>query len=265
LAELNDQERLALLAARLGLPEGTLQPALALEALRHGSWLHEHREQGDGLRSNERLEFLGDAVLGLLVSERCFARFPGYAEGDLTRLRAALVRADSLAGIARSIELGELLLLGRGEERSGGRDKQNLLADALEAVLAAVYLSCGLPAVGELVDRLLAPLFAQATQGALGRDYKTELQERLQSTHRAAPSYQLIDAPGPQHARIFEVEVRFNGQAIGQGTGRTKKEAEQAAARASLESGLEALQAAPPDPVDSAADGTGLPAAGRLP
>src|SRR3989454_5453101 len=146
MAELNDQQRVALLNVRLGLPEGSLDPRLALEALRHGSYAHE-RSLAAGrevLRSNERLEFLGDAVLGLLIARRVYERFPGATEGELTRLRAALVREESLAIVARQLGLGELLLLGRGEQRSGGRENAARLADALEAVIAAVLLSCGL-------------------------------------------------------------------------------------------------------------------------
>ncbi len=231
----SDQERAAALVARLGLPPGSIRDELALEALRHGSWLHEQRAPAVPLRSNERLEFLGDAVLGLLVSQRCCDRFPDFAEGNLTRARAALVKAESLAAVARAVGLGELLLLGRGEERGGGREKQNLLADALEASIAAVYLSSGLEAAGAAVNHLFAPLFEQARQGAIGRDYKTELQELLQGVHGAAPGYQLLDAPGPQHARTFEVQVQFLGVSLGKGSGRTKKEAEQAAARVALE------------------------------
>ena len=218
MAELTDQERVTLLAARLGLPEGTLRADVALQALRHGSYVHERRLAGESMGSNERLEFLGDAVLGLAVSMRCFERFPDAAEGDLTRLRASIVKAESLAQVARDLCLGELLLLGRGEERTGGREKQSLLADAL--------------------DRLLAPLCEAANAGSLGRDYKTELQEKLQGTHRAAPVYQVLDAPGPQHARTFEVEVQFQGIALGRGSGRTKKEAEQSAAKSALDTGL---------------------------
>ena len=232
--KLADHERTALLAQRLGLTAGALPQPLALEALRHGSYLHEHHGER-GTRSNERLEFLGDAVLGLAVSMRCASMFPDFAEGELTRLRASLVKEESLAGVARRIGLGELLLLGRGEERGGGREKQSLLADALEAVLAAVYLSCGLQTAAEVIDRLLGPLFDAATQGTLGLDYKTELQEKFQALYRAAPTYTIVDAPGPQHAPIFEVEVAFQGAPLGRGQGRTKKEAEQAAAHAALD------------------------------
>ncbi len=233
--DLTDHERVALLARRIGLPEGALRSEIALQALRHGSYVHERRLAGESLGSNERLEFLGDSVLGMAVSARCFERFPDAAEGDLTRFRASIVNSDSLAQVARELGLGDLLLLGRGEERTAGRDKQSLLADALEAVVAAVYLSCGLDVALGVLDRLLGPLFEAATAGTLARDYKTELQEHLQGSQRAAPAYTVLDAPGPQHARIFEVEVAVSGVPLGRGTGRTKKEAEQAAARAALE------------------------------
>jgi ribonuclease III len=252
MSELADHERVALLTERLGLPVGALPAPLALEALRHGSFLHERHVDGDGARSNERLEFLGDAVLGLVVSLRCAAMFPEFEEGELTRLRAALVNAESLAAVARRIGLGELLLLGRGEERSGGRDKQSLLADALEAVVAAVYLACGSVTATGVVEQLLAPFFAVAGTGTLGRDYKTELQERLQAAHRAAPTYRVIDAPGPQHARVFEVEVAFQDLPLGRGSGRTKKEAEQAAARVALETAPGATAMPPPAPGERA-------------
>lgn len=231
---MNDDERVARLTARLGLPEGTLNPELALEALRHGSYVHERslspgREQ---LRSNERLEFLGDAVLGLIIAWRVYERFPLAPEGELTRMRASLVREESLALVARQLGLGELLLLGRGEQRGGGRQNASRLADALEAVLGAVLLSCGLSRAQEVVERVLTPLFEQA--GALGRDPKTELQQLFQSRRRV-PQYQVLSVSGPDHARSYEVEVRLDAIPLGRGTGRSKKEAEQAAARAALE------------------------------
>ena len=166
---------------------------------------------------------------------RCCELFPELSEGALTKIRAAIVNEDALAGIARGIGLGELLMLGRGEERTGGRDKQSLLADAVEAVLAAVYLGCGPQIAQEVAGRLLAPLLDAAVAGSLGRDYKTELQESAQAVHRASPVYRVVDAPGPQHARIFEVEVALLGEPLGRGTGRTKKDAEQVAASAAIE------------------------------
>jgi ribonuclease-3 len=231
--ELNDQERVELLTSRLGLPPGALKPELALEALRHGSYAHERSLSGarEVLRSNERLEFLGDAVLGFLIARRVYDKFPDAPEGELTRLRAGLVREESLAVGARGLNLGDLLLLGRGEERSGGRANAARLADALEAVIAAVLLSCGLLRTEEVVERVLAPLFVQTD---LSRDPKTELQQLFQSRRRT-PQYCVLAVVGPDHARSYEVEVRLDGTPLGRGSGRSKKEAEQAAAGAALE------------------------------
>jgi ribonuclease III len=258
MAELNDLQRVALLTARLGLPEGSLDPELALEALRHGSYAHE-RSLAAGralLRSNERLEFLGDAVLGFLIARRVYERFRDASEGELTRLRAGLVREESLALVARRLGLGDLLLLGRGEQRSGGRENAGRLADALEAVVAAVLLSCGLERTQEVVERLLAPLF---DQGALARDPKTELQQLFQSRRRT-PQYHVLSVSGPDHARSYEVEVRLDGTSLGRGSGRSKKEAEQAAARSALED-PEALERALLDePVSLAAADSRSPA-----
>ena len=236
---MNDQERVALLTSRLGLPELALHPELALQALRHGSFVHERslapgREQ---LRSNERLEFLGDAVLGFLIARRFYERLPDASEGDLTRRRASVVREESLAIAARELGLGELLLVGRAEQRSGMQENPARLADALEAVLGAVYLSCGMDRAQEVLERVLAPLFENGR--TLGRDPKTELQELLQSRRRV-PQYNVLAVDGPPHARAYQVEVRLDVAPLdvaplGVGAGRTKKEAEQAAARAALE------------------------------
>lgn len=230
---MNDDERVAALTERLGLPAGSLQRELALQALRHGSFVHERslsagREQ---LSSNERLEFLGDAVLGFLIARHFYDMLPRAAEGDLTRLRAAVVREESLALAARRLGLGELLLLGRGEQRTGGRENKGRIADAFEAVLAAVYLSCGLDCAREVVERVIAPLLEPAA--GLTRDAKTELQQLFQSRRRV-PQYQVLSVSGPDHARSYEVEVRLDGAQLGRGSGRSKKEAEQAAARAAL-------------------------------
>ncbi|HET7788078.1 MAG TPA: ribonuclease III [Myxococcales bacterium] len=230
---MTDDERIALLTARLGLPEGSLSPSLAIEALRHGSYVHE-RALAPGhevLRSNERLEFLGDAVLGFLIARRMYERFPDAPEGELTRLRASLVREESLALVARELELGELLLLGRGEQRSGGRENAARLADGLEAVLGAVMLSCGVERAQEVVERLLGPLFENE---ALARDPKTELQQLFQSRRRT-PHYRVLAVTGPDHARLYDVEADLDGLPLGRGMGRSKKEAEQAAARSALE------------------------------
>lgn len=251
MTELTDHQRVAQLGKILGLPEDAINPDLAVEALRHGSFVHERslapgREQ---LRSNERLEFLGDAVLGFLIARRAYENFPEFNEGELTKLRASLVREESLAMVARQIGLGELLLLGRGEQRSGGRENAARLADALEAVIAAVFLSCGLERAQEVVERLLAPLFAQTE--ALARDPKTELQQLFQSRRRV-PQYHVLAVTGPDHARIYDVEVRLDITSLGRGTGRSKKEAEQAAARAALEAKGALEQALVDEPVSLA-------------
>ena len=243
--ELNDQERVALLTERLGLPAGSLRADLALEALRHGSFVHE-RPAREQLRSSERLEFLGDAVLGFAIAQRMYDRFPGASEGELTRLRASLVREESLAIVARQLGLGELLLLGRGEQRAGGRESAGRLADALEAVIAAVFLSCGMERAREAIERVLLPLFEQAE--ALGHDPKTELQQLLQSRRRS-PQYQVLTVSGPDHARSYEVEVLLDGARLASGSGRSKKEAEQAAARAALAAPAALEQALLEEPV----------------
>ena len=219
------------LEARLGVTFAA--PALALAALTHKSFVNEHR--GAGLLDNERLEFLGDAVIDLAISHRLMERFPAAREGELSKLRAALVDETALSGVARAAGLGELLRLGRGEELTGGREKASLLADALEAVVAALYLGGGLPAVLGLVDRVFGDAFARADAGALDRDYKTQLQELAQSRHRLSPRYRVAAERGPDHEKVFEVEIELRGEVLGRGVGRSKKDAEQAAARMALE------------------------------
>jgi ribonuclease-3 len=216
-------------------------PRSAVAALTHRSYVNEH--PGEGLEDNERLEFLGDAVIDLAVSHRLMERIPGASEGELSKMRAAVVDEPGLAALARAVGLGPLLRLGRGEELTGGRDKPSLLADAMEAVVAAVYLEGGLPAVLVLVDRYLGEAFDRASAGTLDRDYKTQLQELAQSHYRLAPRYQVVAELGPDHAKQFEVEVELRGAVIGRAVGRSKKDAEQAAARLAIE----ALAASPGD------------------
>ena len=216
-------------------------PLTALAALTHRSYVNEH--PGEGLEDNERLEFLGDAVIDLAVSHRLMERFPAAREGELSKMRASVVDEPGLAALARAFELGPLLRLGRGEELTGGREKPSLLADAMEAVVAAVYLEGGLPAVLALVDRYLGETFERASAGTLDRDYKTQLQELAQSRLRLAPRYRVVAELGPDHAKRFEVEVELRGEVVGRATGRSKKDAEQAAARL----GIEALAALPDD------------------
>jgi ribonuclease III len=171
-------------------------------------------------------------------------RFPLAREGELSKIRAALVDEPALARLARKLELGPLLRLGRGEEITGGRDKASLLADALEAVVAAIYLGGGLAPVLELLDRNLADAFERAAAGSLDRDYKTQFQELAQGRARAAPRYRVVAQHGPEHEKLFEVELELGGEVVGRGAGRSKKDAEQAAAR----SGLELLETRPPPP-----------------
>jgi ribonuclease-3 len=225
------QDPVATLSARLGQP--LADRATALASLTHKSYVNEHRDEGLG--DNERLEFLGDAVIDLAVSHRLMERFPAAREGDLSKMRASVVDEAGLAALARSIDLGGLLRLGRGEELTGGRRKASLLADAMEAVVAAVYLEAGLPGVLGLVDRHLGEAFAKAAAGTLDRDYKTQLQETAQARLRATPRYRVVAELGPDHAKVFDVELEVKGEALGRATGRSKKDAEQAAARVALD------------------------------
>lgn len=220
------------LEARLGVT--FRDRARALAALTHKSYVNEHRDE-PGLADNERLEFLGDAVIDLAVSHRLMERFPGAKEGELSKMRAAVVDEAGLAGLARGLDLGPILRLGRGEELTGGRAKASLLADAMEAVIAAVFLGEGLPPVLGIVDRFLGEAFARAAAGTLDRDYKTQLQELSQSRLRATPRYRVVAERGPDHSKVFEVETDLRGEVLGRGEGRSKKDAEQAAARLALE------------------------------
>ena len=213
----------------LALPDAPL----ALAALTHKSYVNEHR--GEALSDNERLEFLGDAVIDLAVSHRLMERFPAAREGELSKIRAAVVDEAGLARIARELDLGSLLRLGRGEELTGGRQKSSLLADALEAVIAAVYLVGGLEPVLGIVDRFLGEAFARAAEGTLDRDFKTQFQELAQSRLRATPRYRVVAERGPDHSKIFEVELELRGEVAGRGEGRSKKDAEQAAAKMALD------------------------------
>jgi ribonuclease III len=201
------------------------------QALRHSSFAHENPEAGP---SNEQMEFLGDAVLALTVSDLLLAMLPESSEGELSRRRAALVNARQLAALAKELNLGQYLLLGKGEERQGGRRKLSLLADALEAVLAAVYLDGGLPATRDLVRRWFAPLISRQ-EGLAWQDNKTALQELAQARYKTAPTYHLLEESGPGHNRFFRVELRLGDRMLAQGEGSTKKQAEQSAARRALE------------------------------
>jgi len=255
------------LEAMLGIPFPDRD--LALSAVTHKSYANEHRDEA--ALDNERLEFLGDAVIDLAVSHRLMELFPSAREGDLSKMRASVVDEQGLADMARALDLGSLLRLGRGEELTGGRRKASLLADAMEAVVAAVYLAAGLGPVLALVDRFLGDAFARASEGTLDRDFKTQLQEVAQSHLRASPRYRVVAEVGPDHEKTFEVEVDLRGEVLGRGAGRSKKDAEQAAARLALDAVArrgEAPQAQAAEPVPAAAPakpGPEAPAPGTAP
>lgn len=204
---------------------------LLSEALNHSSYANEHR---GGMGSNERLEFLGDSVLGFVSAEYLFQGHPDLPEGDLTRMRASLVCEQSLYEVAKELDLGSYLKLGRGEEAGGGRHRQSILADAVEAVFAAVYLDGGIEQVRELIVRVLLSKGPAAEER---KDYKTTLQEVVQRRSGQVLTYHMVSQSGPDHNKKFLFEVRLNDRAIGQGEGRSKKEAEQAAAKDALENG----------------------------
>ena len=194
-------------------------------ALTHRSYAFEQEVEVN----NERLEFLGDAVLGLVVTDMAYREFPELPEGELAKLRAAIVNMTALADVARDLDLGALLLLGKGEVMSGGRDKASILADALEAILGAVYLDRGLDVARKLIERLFRPRMVAYARGEGERDYKTILQEMASSDLRALPEYRIAER-GPDHEKEFTATVYLGGQPWGSGTGRSKKEAEQQAA-----------------------------------
>jgi ribonuclease-3 len=188
-----------------------------------------------GVADNESLEFLGDAVLGLVVADALFRQYPDYDEGDKSKIKAAVVSTHSLARHAEQIKLGDHLILGRGEEKTGGRFKQALLADAYEALIAAIYLDGGLDAVSTFLRRELKQAIDAGSAQTFARDYKSALQEQLQALGRGLPDYRIAGEAGPDHRKLFSVEVVVRGEVLGAATGKTKKEAEQEAARLALE------------------------------
>ena len=210
---------------------------LLQRAVVHRSYAHENprSERFD----NETFEFLGDAVLGLAVSHMIFERFPAYDEGELSRLRSSLVNEKILADIAVELGLGECLLLGKGEELTGGRKKASLLADSLEALIAAIYLDGGIEPVKAVVDRLFGRYLCEGRHEhllkSMDKDYKTQLQELIQSRLRLTPTYVLESEEGPEHLKTFHVAVLVEGKFIARGSGRSKKDAQQKAARCALD------------------------------
>lgn len=206
--------------------------ALLHKALTHKSYANEHRTSD--VLDNERLEFLGDAVLDLVVSQAIFKVRPRLAEGEMTRVRAEVVSEKSLADLARDLGIGATLLLGRGEELTGGRNKDSLLADATEAVFGAVFCDGGFAEVNRVVLGLVEGLILEAASSKTGLDAKTRLQEILQAREGRLPRYVLAGTEGPDHDRLYRIDVQFDGATIATGQGRTKKQAEQEAAGKAL-------------------------------
>ena len=225
-----DTESAADLAARLDLRFSNLH--LLVRALTHRSYVNENP---DAVEDNERMEFLGDAVLDFVVGAWVYNHFPEMQEGDLTRMRSALVRTDTLADFARLLDLGPALRLGRGELASGGRQRDNLLCATFEAIIGALYLDAGIPAVGNFME----PILAGASIKVIGQvefyDPKSTLQEWAQSNRLGTPRYITVNSSGPDHAKVFTVEVQVNGKLYGQGAGSSKQTAAQMAAHAALE------------------------------
>lgn len=203
--------------------------SLLENALTHSSYANEHRDAG--MSSNERLEFLGDSVLGMVVADHLYREHPRMPEGELTRTRAALVCEGSLVEVARALELGRYLRLGKGEDAGGGRERPSILADATEAVLAAIYLDGGIAQARRVIRTLI---LGNEEEMSASRDYKTALQELVQRESGQKLAYRLVAEEGPDHAKRFSVEVELNGKTVGAGEGRTKKAAEQNAAKAAI-------------------------------
>ena len=235
------------LSRALGVPisEETLERALT-----HRSYAYEN----GGLPTNERLEFLGDSVLGLVVTDTLFKSHPTLPEGQLAKLRAAVVQMGALADVARLLNLGAYVRLGRGEEGTGGRDKASILADTLEAVIGATYIDCGLEAASGLVHRLFDPVIERSARLGAGLDWKTSLQELTAEHGLGVPVYNVTDT-GPDHQKVFRAVVEVGGRPLGKGEGRSKKAAEQLAAEAAYQAIIEEINSKdsperinPPDP-----------------
>ncbi len=205
---------------------------LLLQALTHKSFSN---EQVKFVPHNERLEFLGDAVLELVISDWIFSHYPDIPEGGLTRIRAEVVSERGLSEIARQLQIGAVLLLGKGEQRSGGSEKSSLLADGLEALLGAIYREGGFAAVSLVIERVFSAAIKESALLRYGSDYKTYLQERLQAQYGNLPEYLLAQVSGPDHERVFSMEVYFSGKLLGKGSGSSKKSAEQKAAAVALD------------------------------
>src|SRR5215213_5970874 len=246
------------LVKSFGVP---IEPRLLERALTHRSYAYEH----GGLPTNERLEFLGDSVLGLVVTDTLYRRHPDRPEGQLAKLRAAVVNMRALAGVGAGLRLGDYVFLGRGEESTGGRQKASILADTLEAVIGAAYLDGGMAVAEALVHRLVDPLLDSAGDLGAALDWKTSLQELTASSSSGVPVYEVTEQ-GPDHAKVFSATAHVAGESLGQGEGRSKKEAEQKAAAAAWGALRERLPVAQQDGepqagADGAADGAAAGAA----
>jgi ribonuclease III len=224
------RDDLALLEERLGYR--FTRPELLERALTHRSLANE--DATGGIQDNESLEFLGDAVLGFVIADELFRRFPEWDEGQKSKVKSRLVSTVTLAKLARSLDLGEYLILGKGEEKTGGRRKPALLADGYEAVIAGVFVDGGIEAARAFILREFEALVSEVHDPAFGRDFKSSLQEYLQAHEYPLPEYHVADETGPDHRKLFQVEVRVRGETIGRASGRSKKEAEQEAARVAL-------------------------------
>ena len=207
--------------------------SLLQQALVHRSYLNENPTWNSV--SNERLEFLGDAVLGFVVADELYSRFPDSAEGELTKLRAALVRGETLSRIALSLQLGDYLYLGHGEEESGGRSRPRNLSCALEAVIGAVFLDRGFDVARRFILKMLDDEFDRVGEDRFTDDYKSRLQQMIQSERKTTPVYHTVEEIGPDHAKVFTVEVMAGDIVLGRGSGRSKRAAEMDAARQALQ------------------------------
>ncbi len=216
----------ALVAHLLEVLDREIDEPLLLRALTHRSYAYEN----GGLPNNERLEFLGDSVLGLVVTDTLYTRHPELAEGHLAKLRAAVVNMRALAGVARTIDLGEFVMLGKGEEATGGRKKASILADTMEALIGTVYLSCGVERASAFVHHHFDPLIDDAATLGAGLDWKTSLQELAAASGLGSPEYR-VDEQGPDHEKEFDARAVVDTTVLGTGHGRSKKEAEQKAAK----------------------------------
>ena len=223
-------EEVAPLQETLGYKFADLR--LLNKALTHKSYVNEKNEP---IKHNERFEFLGDSVLDVLVSDYLVCEFSDYSEGTLSKIRAAVVNENCLAGLARKIELGKFLLLGKGEDMSGGRDKSSILADAFEALAGAIFRDGGLGSTSKVLLPLLAEEISAFDCSCDFRDFKSELQEYTQNKWFCTPSYKVVNELGPDHAKEFEVSVMIKSEVKGQGIGKNKKKAEQAAAKMAME------------------------------